>query len=485
MSVPYRGPYTGVQTDVALQVSRGDATAPAPIKLPNGTVGAPALTFGSEPTSGLYRAAAGDLRLSIAGADNVFFGTVSASAALGIGSVPAAPLHVKRSAAGSTSFVIYENPNTTDNNVTSLESRTTTTGVGAAASQSLAMIMFTAVTHNHPTRSGMVTLSWLDSATQKYFDISGDGILARRSGNLELKSAAGNGNIILTPNGTGRVRINTDGLIATPAISFSSQVDMGCYRAGANDWRFAINSVDFLTLNFLTVTGATNVPTLGIGCIPLRPGLHISMAHSAATATFIQLENTDPTDGNATGFSARCTTTGVGGAAMTEIAKFNVRIDTHNHATRESHLDFNFTIAGVSSFIQFITLGGVRGIRSDSGALTVQAISGALTLNTGSGNNNVVLSPNGTGKIILDVAKPLQISTGTNQRAGDAVLVAGTVTVANTTVSANTKVIVSRKVSGGTLGFLTYTVSAGVSFTITSSSATETSTVTYWLIEVA
>lgn len=70
-------------------------------------------------------------------------------------------------------------------------------------------------------------------------------------------------------------------------------------------------------------------------------------------------------------------------------------------------------------------------------------------------------------------------------RAGNAVLVAGTVTVNDTTVTANTIVMLTRKTSGGTPGTLiTYTVSAGTSFTINSDSALDTSTFSYFLIEV-
>lgn len=82
-------------------------------------------------------------------------------------------------------------------------------------------------------------------------------------------------------------------------------------------------------------------------------------------------------------------------------------------------------------------------------------------------------------------AKTLGFRSGTNQRAGNAVLVAGTVTVANTTVTANTLVMLTRKTSGGTLGTaITYTVTAATSFTINSDSALDTSTFSYVLIEV-
>src|SRR6185312_3210721 len=42
----------------------------APLKATNGSNAAPSLTFTSETTTGLYRAGAADVRMSIAGSDN-------------------------------------------------------------------------------------------------------------------------------------------------------------------------------------------------------------------------------------------------------------------------------------------------------------------------------------------------------------------------------------------------------------------------------
>lgn len=473
MSTPYRGPYTGLQTDEALKISRGDATAVAPIKLSAGTRLAPALCFGVETGAGLYRAAASDIRLSVAGVDVACFGLSSSLAALGIGVVPAASFHVKRDGSGSNAVAIYENANPTDGNINSIQYQTTTTGAGAAANTPLAMLMFTAAVHDHATRSGTLTLSWLDAGTQKFFDASGDGVFARRSGPVEIKSAAGNGNVTLTPNGTGRVRINTDGLAATPAIAFTSETGSGIYRNGASDIRLAVAGSDFLVMNFVTASGSTSVPSLGIGTAPLRGGLHIKCPNTLLSGSGIQLENTDGTNGNATGLSMRCTTTGGGGAAMTEMAKVSCTFVDHANATRTSWLGFLWTDSTTPRVIRFT---GNNIITSDTGP---------VTLASGSANGDVNLLPNGTGKIVLGLANQLRVTSGANQQAGDVVLVAGTVTVANTAVTANTKVIASRKVAGGALGFLTYTVSAGVSFTITSDSATDTSTVTYFLMEVS
>ncbi len=77
----------------------------------------------------------------------------------------------------------------------------------------------------------------------------------------------------------------------------------------------------------------------------------------------------------------------------------------------------------------------------------------------------------------------LAIKTGSNARLGTATLVGGTVVVANTSVTVNTKVFLTRATTGGTPGHLSYTVSAGVSFTITATGGADTSTINWELVE--
>jgi hypothetical protein len=79
----------------------------------------------------------------------------------------------------------------------------------------------------------------------------------------------------------------------------------------------------------------------------------------------------------------------------------------------------------------------------------------------------------------------ISIKEGANARMGVATLAAGTVTVANTSVTANTRVATFRQAAGGTLGQLSVTKNAGVGFTITSSSNTDTSVVAWVLFEPA
>lgn len=88
------------------------------------------------------------------------------------------------------------------------------------------------------------------------------------------------------------------------------------------------------------------------------------------------------------------------------------------------------------------------------------------------------------GNLSLGVAGAKQLITeGSNASMGLATLVGGTVTVSDTLITANTRVFYSVQTAGGTQGFLHETQSVGTSFTITSTSGTETSTVAWHLIE--
>lgn len=90
-----------------------------------------------------------------------------------------------------------------------------------------------------------------------------------------------------------------------------------------------------------------------------------------------------------------------------------------------------------------------------------------------------------TGNLLIStLGKGLEVKTGTNSKIGTAVLVAGTVTVANSSVTANSRIFVTSQTDGGTVGAIR--VSAKVvstSFTITSLSALDTSTVAWTIVE--
>lgn len=89
------------------------------------------------------------------------------------------------------------------------------------------------------------------------------------------------------------------------------------------------------------------------------------------------------------------------------------------------------------------------------------------------------------GQIIVRTAgKGLSVTEGSNCKQGVATLVAGAVTVANTSVTANSRIFLTSQADGGTPGFLRVSArTAATSFTITSSSGTDTSSVAYEIFE--
>lgn len=91
------------------------------------------------------------------------------------------------------------------------------------------------------------------------------------------------------------------------------------------------------------------------------------------------------------------------------------------------------------------------------------------------------------GDLVCDVAGGgLFVREGANARSGVATLVAGAATVNTTEVTANSRIQLTSQVDGGAPGFLRVSARvAGTSFTITSSSGTDTSTVAWFMVEPA
>ena len=87
----------------------------------------------------------------------------------------------------------------------------------------------------------------------------------------------------------------------------------------------------------------------------------------------------------------------------------------------------------------------------------------------------------------VDIATPgrgLTIAEGSNAKMGTAVLSSGSATVANTSVTAVSRIMLTSQAGGGTPGWLRVSARVpGTSFTITSSSGTDSSTVAWLMVE--
>lgn len=97
--------------------------------------------------------------------------------------------------------------------------------------------------------------------------------------------------------------------------------------------------------------------------------------------------------------------------------------------------------------------------------------------------NSEVISAEDVIKKFVGKTSPA-IVEGSNAAMGVATLIAGSKVVANTRVTANSRIFIQSQSDGGTPGWLRVSArTAGTSFTITSSSNTDTSVVAYLIVE--
>ncbi|HXE49571.1 MAG TPA: hypothetical protein VN663_14425 [Ramlibacter sp.] len=137
--------------------------------------------------------------------------------------------------------------------------------------------------------------------------------------------------------------------------------------------------------------------------------------------------------------------------------------------------DFSFYAAD-SRYALRITGSNISGtVQVNDILLEDPADGSALTVSTLTASGNISTSTAGAG---------LRVKEGSNAKQGVATLTAGSVVVANTSITASSRIQLTSNADGGTPGFLRVSArSAGVSFTITSSSGTDTSTVAYEIFE--
>lgn len=142
-----------------------------------------------------------------------------------------------------------------------------------------------------------------------------------------------------------------------------------------------------------------------------------------------------------------------------------------------------------------LTQVGVTNINATGAAATTIGTGGTGTVTIGNttGNTGVTGSLTlTTGNVVINSAgQQLRVHGGAaTDFIGTATLVAGTVTVANTNIAATDRIMVSRSALNASpvLGFLSYTISAGASFTVASFTAagaaatTDVSSFTYFIV---
>lgn len=220
-----------------------------------------------------------------------------------------------------------------------------------------------------------------------------------------------------------------------------------------------LSSAQFLgALGTGIVKNTTTTGVLSIAVAGDFPTLNQNTTGNSATATTAINATT------ATNFSGPLTgdVTGTQGATAMSAATVTGKLIT-------GFVSGSGVVAATDTILQ--ALNKLNGNVALKAPLASPMFTGDVNASTG----NVLISTLGNG---------LQIKTGTNSKIGTAVLVAGTVTVANTNITANSRIMITSQTDGGTPGFLRVSSkTAGTNFVIKSSSATDTSTVAWVVLE--
>lgn len=135
-------------------------------------------------------------------------------------------------------------------------------------------------------------------------------------------------------------------------------------------------------------------------------------------------------------------------------------------------------------------IAGIVGSQQTSGIAFIRE-----ALSTDTGHFAVITSNAGTygerlrvdnvGQVMIQTAgRGLSVKEGSNCKMGVSALVGGTVTVSTTAVTTSSRIFLTSNTDGGTPGWLRVSARVnGTSFTITSSSGSDTSTVAWILVE--
>lgn len=230
------------------------------------------------------------------------------------------------------------------------------------------------------------------------------------------------------------------------------------------------------------------IPTASARVVWQTSGIQIQT--SGAGAGGITLNGTASASNTITGsagFTLQTSTTPAAAGADV-ITIFGASSQATSGTTRGVRFNQNFNPTsgtGVFSAVnvdhQINQTGGANGITR--GIYVNPTLTAAANYRAIESSNNTGFQFYAAGTANSYFGGPIQVAAGTGARAGNATLVGGTVTISMTSATANTVVLVSRKTAGGTTGDLRYSVTAGASITITSSSASDTSVVSYFAIE--
>lgn len=211
-----------VSTAMTASLSRsGQGAMLAALKLFDGAIGAPGLTWGTETTSGFYRAAAGDFRFAIGGVDVWSVGVNGVGFANGTAALP--------------SIYFASDPNT---------------GIYRIGADNLGITAGGVLAAQFST-SAITTLNGTAALPSFSFISDPDTGIYRFGANALAIAVAGVANITFAAAGiTAQVAfLAQDGTVGAPGLAFSADPDTGIYRSSADNFNFSTGGTTRLQLS--------------------------------------------------------------------------------------------------------------------------------------------------------------------------------------------------------------------------------------------
>ena len=236
------------------------------------------------------------------------------------------------------------------------------------------------------------------------------------TGDLNIITDGADGNIILTPDGSGKVSVNyltNTKVVFTDASNYlTSTGTVAVAQGGTGATSFTAGSIIFSNGTILTQDNSnlfwddTN-NRLGIGTTSPLNSIHINTAATPAKSHF-------KTTANAAGALSLNTYAVDNSWVGFDVDYDSAYIARHTSASlilkTSNNLSFyaDTSLTSGNSFTPTLrwSILGASGILQSSGAQTIQTSTGKLTISTAAGNGDIVLVPHGSGKVGIANSSP-------------------------------------------------------------------------------
>ena len=324
-------------------------------------------------------------------------------------------------------------------------------------------------------------------------NVLADDFIVENTGNSGISVVAGDNSISSlyfgTASNTNRLSISYDdssmeSIISTTTMNFIQNVfTIGNFSPGSVSPGGGLSAPQ-MQYNYASTTPGDLVVSLqGYGGSTVQAAPRITYSRSGQTAS---IANTP--SGYLLGSNDYY---GVGDAQVSFLGTASAKIECYVDATTASNkvpgnLIFSTQSTATPGVLQIATvINSSQQFLTASGSVTSPGIAFTSDINTGifrSSDNTMAFSINGSQALRINNLQTIELNTDNR---GTATLVAGTVTVNTGSVLASSYIFVSRNTPGGTEGHLSAPVAsivANTSFVINSSSAADTSTVNWFLM---